>query len=80
MLHALRKSALVALCTALAPVAMIAMAGFHFDLSIPAMAVALSGSAIGWLAGLVITDHPILLELRSTALFVRHQIIARIYT
>ncbi|MBV8524308.1 MAG: lipopolysaccharide biosynthesis protein [Acetobacteraceae bacterium] len=80
MLQAVRKSAVVALCTALGPIAMIAMAGFHFDLSIPAMALALTGSAIGWLAGLVITDHPILLELRNTALFLRHHVIARIYT
>lgn len=61
------KSAVVTLCTAVAPAAAIALAGFRFDLPVAAMFIAGAGAAIGWLVGLSITRHPLLDQVRLIA-------------
>jgi hypothetical protein len=42
------------------------------DLPIPVLAATGAGAAIGWLAGLMATRHPLVAELRATAALVRH--------
>ena len=37
--------------------------GFHFDLSVPEAVVAGMAAGIGWLAGVWLTEHPVLGEL-----------------
>jgi uncharacterized membrane protein AbrB (regulator of aidB expression) len=53
--------------TATGPIGVIAMADFSFDLSMPAATLALLLAATGWVAGVYMTQHPILAELRKTA-------------
>jgi len=58
------RSGVVTLCSALGPGAIIALSGFTFDLSIPAAFAAAVLAAIGWLAGLWLSNHPVLAELQ----------------
>lgn len=60
---ALRKSFIVTLCTATAPLAVVALAGFTFDLSVIEGLAAGVLAAPGWLIGLWLTKHPFLGEL-----------------
>jgi O-antigen/teichoic acid export membrane protein len=73
---AVRKGALVTLCTAVAPIAAIILAGFRFDLSIAAGAIAGVGAVLGWIVGLFLTSHPLLSVIRGTALAARQEIVA----
>jgi O-antigen/teichoic acid export membrane protein len=68
---AVRASAVVALCAAVAPAAAVILAGFRFDVSIPTMFLAGAGAVLGWLGGLVLTQHRLLGELLGAATFLR---------
>jgi len=70
--RAVARSAVVALCSAVAPALVIVMqGGFSFGISHPALAFAVGGAAAGWLAGLVISRHPLLEELGNGMKLVR---------
>lgn len=62
---ALWKSAVVTAAAAAGPVGVVALSERSFDLSIAASALAVLLAAIGWLAGVVVTKHPILDELKN---------------
>ena len=62
---ALSKSALVTLCAAAVPAAVVAQAGFQFDLSNAQTLIAGTGAVLGWGAGLSATAHPLLGEIRN---------------
>jgi O-antigen/teichoic acid export membrane protein len=62
------RSALVALASASAPIATVALSG-GFDVTLPAMFVASVAALLGWLFGLALTEHPLLAEMR---ILVRH--------
>jgi O-antigen/teichoic acid export membrane protein len=64
---ALWRSAMVTAGTAAGPIVVVAMSDFSFDLSMPAAALALLLAAAGWVAGVYMTQHPILAELRKAA-------------
>lgn len=61
---AVQPSAIVALCTAAAPAAVLALAGFRLDLPLSYFFLALAGAAAGWLAGVAISGHPLLEEVK----------------
>jgi O-antigen/teichoic acid export membrane protein len=63
LVWAMRKSAAAALCSAAGPMAIVALSGWRFDLSIVTAVPAGCLAALGWLAGLWFTDHPLLHEL-----------------
>lgn len=58
LFKALSKSAVVTLCSIAGPLAVVALAGFRFDISILAAFGAGVLSAIGWILGLWLTRHP----------------------
>ncbi len=58
------KSAIIALCSAVGPLLIVALTGFRFDLSILLSLLAASTAALGWLVGIWLTNHPVLYELR----------------
>jgi O-antigen/teichoic acid export membrane protein len=61
---AVGRSVVVALCSAAAPALVVVLqGGFRFGISPAALAFALAGAAAGWLAGLVLSGHPLLEEL-----------------
>jgi O-antigen/teichoic acid export membrane protein len=62
LIWAMRKSAAVALCSAVGPMAVVALSGGSFDLSIITAVPAGCLAGLGWLAGLWLTDHPLLHE------------------
>jgi hypothetical protein len=64
---AIWKSAVVTASSALAPLCAVALSGSRFDLSLAASAGALPLAAAGWMAGVVLTRHPVLLELKLAA-------------
>jgi O-antigen/teichoic acid export membrane protein len=65
---ATRKSAIVALCSAVAPAAAVALSGFRFDFSLAVAFVGGVGATAGWLAGLWMTGHPLMTnEIRPAA-------------
>jgi O-antigen/teichoic acid export membrane protein len=64
---ALWKSAVVTASSAAGPACVVAASAQGFDLSIAAAAVAVLLAAVGWLAGVLVTQHPVLLELRKAA-------------
>jgi O-antigen/teichoic acid export membrane protein len=64
--RAVRPSLVVAPCAAAVPAAAVALqGGFSFAMPLPVMVLASAGMAVGWLAGLVLSDHPLLAELRN---------------
>ncbi|MBR0651036.1 lipopolysaccharide biosynthesis protein [Roseomonas terrae] len=67
ILRAIRPSAIVAVCAAAMPALMIALGGFRLDLSTPAFVLAILGAAAGWLAGLALSGHPMMTEVRQVA-------------
>jgi hypothetical protein len=72
----LRQGAVVAACSALGPLFLVA--GFGFELPLGLVFVAAALSAIGWLAGLWLTRHPLLAELQDAAAAIRrHQFVGR---
>jgi O-antigen/teichoic acid export membrane protein len=64
---ALWKSAVVTASSAAGPVCVVALAEANFDLSIAATVMAVLLAAVGWLTGVVMTQHPVLLELKNAA-------------
>jgi lipopolysaccharide exporter len=61
---ALGRSAIVTAGTALGPLAVVALSEEGFALSLFQTGVALALAAAGWLASVVLAQHPVLLELR----------------
>jgi O-antigen/teichoic acid export membrane protein len=61
---ALWKSAAVTGGMTLGPLCVVALADHGLALSLPAAALALALAAVGWLAGVLMVRHPVLLELR----------------
>jgi O-antigen/teichoic acid export membrane protein len=59
------KSAVVTAMSAAGPLCVVALPHLSFDLSIAATLLALLLAAIGWLAGVLVTRHPVLLELKK---------------
>jgi O-antigen/teichoic acid export membrane protein len=64
---ALWRSAVVTVGAAAGPVGVVALSDSGFDLSITATAGAVILAVIGWLAGVYMTQHPVLLELGKAA-------------
>jgi hypothetical protein len=62
---ALWKSAVVTASSAAGPICVVALPEFSFDLSIRGTLLALLLAAVGWLAGVLVTRHPVALELRQ---------------
>jgi O-antigen/teichoic acid export membrane protein len=60
---AVRGSAVVAVLSTLGPLVVVLGAGGGGNVSIPMAAVALALAAVGWAAGLWLSDHPVLHEL-----------------
>jgi O-antigen/teichoic acid export membrane protein len=67
LVRATCKSALVAACTILGIVPTLAANGFDLAISHLGFFTATTGASAGWCLGLLITRHPLLAELRSTA-------------
>lgn len=67
---AVRPSIAVALCTAAGPAAVLALAGFRLDLPLPAFLLAVVLAGLGWLAGIVVGDHPLRAEVKRAMRFV----------
>jgi O-antigen/teichoic acid export membrane protein len=62
--QAIWRSALVALCSVVGPLGVMIWAGGRFDLSIAQAACAAASAPVGWLAGLRLTRHPMIREVR----------------
>jgi O-antigen/teichoic acid export membrane protein len=60
---ALWKSAVVTASSAAGPLCVIALSDWSFDLSVTATAAALLFAATGWMIGVLVTRHPVMLEL-----------------
>jgi len=63
LVHATWRSAIIAACSGAGPLLIVALRGFHFDLSTPEGILAGVAAGIGWLAGIWLTDHAALGEL-----------------
>lgn len=63
---ALRISALATLATALPPLAVIALSGRGFSLTIPEGVLAGFGGAAAWLVAMLVLDHPVAGHVRET--------------
>jgi O-antigen/teichoic acid export membrane protein len=61
------KSAAVTASSAAGPICVVTLSGSGFDLTFRATAAALLLAAIGWFAGVLVTRHPALLEIRSVS-------------
>jgi O-antigen/teichoic acid export membrane protein len=64
---ALWKSLLVTALTVAGPIGVVALSPASFDLSIAATALSVFLAAAGWLAGILLTRHPILVEFRRAS-------------
>jgi O-antigen/teichoic acid export membrane protein len=60
LLEAVRKSALITLLAAIAPATAVVLMGF--DLPVLGMVASTVGAAVGWVLGLLLTDHPLRIE------------------
>jgi O-antigen/teichoic acid export membrane protein len=58
------RSAVITLCSAAGPLGVVASLGFRFDISATAALLAGALAAAGWLAGVWLTQHPLLHEIR----------------
>jgi O-antigen/teichoic acid export membrane protein len=65
------RSAVVTLCSAAGPLSVVAALGFRFDMPVPAALLAGILAALGWLAGVWLTQHPFVHELRLAGRIVR---------
>jgi O-antigen/teichoic acid export membrane protein len=73
IVEAVGRSVIVAFCSAAAPALVVVLqGGFSFSISHSSLAFALAGAAAGWLAGVALSGHPLLDELRNTMKFVGH--------
>jgi O-antigen/teichoic acid export membrane protein len=59
------KSAVVTASSTAGPLCVIALSDWSLDLSVTATAAALLFAATGWMVGVLLTRHPVLLELRG---------------
>ena len=75
--RAVQASLVVALGATLGPAAAVAAAGFRFDISIPAMLLALAGAAVGWALSLWMVGHPMFAELQGAAAMIRRTLVPR---
>ena len=66
--NALWKSGIATIGAAVGPMSMIAVSGFSLDVPVATAFVAVPLAAVGWLAAVILTKHPALLELRQMAL------------
>lgn len=64
---ALWKSAVVTATSLLGPLCVVGVLDWHLDLSVGATAVAILTGAVGWIAGIVVTRHPVWSELKNAA-------------
>ena len=62
---ALWKSAVVTATSAAGPCLLVASSDLSFDVSVPEALLAALLAALGWLAGVLMTGHPVLAELRN---------------
>jgi len=67
LIGAMQKSVIVTMSSAAGPLAVVALSGFHFNISIPKAFIAVVLSALGWLGGLWITKHPLSNEIWNVA-------------
>lgn len=58
------RSAVIAGCSAIGPACIVAWLGFRFDMSVPTALLAGVLAAIGWFAGVWLTQHPLLREIQ----------------
>jgi O-antigen/teichoic acid export membrane protein len=58
------KSATISACAIAVPLLVVMLFGLRFDLPYAAIGIAAIGAVAGWYFGLVLTDHPLLLEMR----------------
>ncbi|MFZ1106332.1 MAG: oligosaccharide flippase family protein [Hyphomicrobiaceae bacterium] len=65
------RSAVVTLCSAAGPLCVVAALGFRFDMPVLAALLAGALAAAGWLAGVWLTRHPLMHELRLAGRTVR---------
>jgi lipopolysaccharide exporter len=73
------RSAVVTVGTAAGPVGAVALSDSGFDLPIAVTLLALVSAVCGWLATVLLTQHPVLLELRKVAqLIVRAPFVTRL--
>ena len=68
----MKKSAIVTMCSAAGPLAVVAQSGFHFEITISRAMIAAALSVISWIGGLWITKHPLFTEIRNIAVAMRH--------
>lgn len=71
------RSAVVTGCSAAGPLCVVAALGFRFDMPVPAALLAGALAAAGWLAGVWLTGHPFLHELRLAGRTVREGLAQR---
>ena len=74
---AVRSSIVVTLFAAAGPLAVVAFAGFRFDLSVPVGLGAGGLAAIGWLVGLWLTRHPLAHEIANSVTILRASLVSR---
>jgi O-antigen/teichoic acid export membrane protein len=68
------RSFVIALCSAAAPALVVVLqGGFSFNIPHSVLAFAVAGAAAGWLAGLVLSGHPLREELGNGMKLVRHR-------
>ena len=72
--RALRKSLAVTLSSAIVPMVILALAGFRSDISLLAALVAVVGGVMGWVAGIVWVNHPLLAQLQQAAQFAQRRL------
>jgi O-antigen/teichoic acid export membrane protein len=65
LVAALWKSAVIAACSAAGPIVIAAGRGMHLDMSGAATLAAVAMAALGWLAGVWLTRHPLADEIRN---------------
>jgi len=73
-----RKSFIVTLFSMTGPLAVTALAGFRFDLPIHWGLGAGMLAAAGWMAGLWLTNHPLLEEIARISILIRHSRLGRV--
>lgn len=74
MARTLRGSAFLALGTALAPALVVALSPTGFDLGWVQSIAAIAGGALGWLAALLLVDHPVKAEFVDGVRFVSERL------
>lgn len=65
------RSAVITACSAIGPLCVVAWLGFRFDMSVMAALLAGALAATGWLAGVWLTQHPLVHEIRLAGKIMR---------